>query len=111
MAEAGRYDRKVVLIPRVLGAAAANGQRPETWPESGGAEHWAAVEAPGGAEKIASGLQLHTALARIRFRGPVSVQATDRIKVKRTGVVYAVAGVWVEERDTVAVCQSVPSGV
>lgn len=109
---AGHYRDRVLIIPRTLGAAAANGQRPETWAAADGRGWWAAVEAPSGSETIAAGLQMHTQAARVRFRGkPPGLAATDRVRVNATGVVYAVVGLWADDRDAIALCQSVPAGV
>jgi head-tail adaptor len=101
---AGRYRLRVVVLTRTLAAQAANGEEAETFsdPAAGTNEYFAAVEALSGGEQILQGLRQSTGGMRLRIKGEsIAVAASDRVKKKGTGEVFAVTGLWRNDGETV----------
>lgn len=90
------YPDRIAVLPRVLAAADATGEEVESWPDPTPAqEHWARIDSFTG---TADGELPRGADERLRllFRHLVTLAAEDRVRLKDTGDVYSVVGVWRE---------------
>ncbi|AMV30059.1 hypothetical protein VT84_37040 [Gemmata sp. SH-PL17] len=112
---AGQFDLRIVVLARVLNPQARNGEERETWPDPapGTNEYFAARDAITSGEDIAQGIRQSTGGLKLRIKGrSIAVTASDRIRKKVTGEVFAVVGVAREKGETVVtverVTQSVP---
>lgn len=89
----GRFDLRIVVLRRVLGAPGTNNETPETWPEpeAGTNEYFAARDRLGGNELVANAIRQSAGSMRLRIKGrSIPIEAVDRIRVKATGKVYQV---------------------
>lgn len=103
-AKTGRYNLRVVILRRVLGAKQPNGAHAETWPDPdpGSGEYFAARDSLTGGETILQGVRNATGTMKLRIKGrAIPVDASDRLRKKYTGEVYEITGVAREEADTV----------
>lgn len=92
------YRDLIEVLPRTLAAADAGGEEVASWPDPTPAQrHWARIESAGGSDSAAAPAGSGAGL-QIRFRHLVTVAAVDRVRVRETGDVYGVTGVW-RERD------------
>lgn len=90
------YQERVAVLPRVLAAADAPGEEVESWPDPVPAqEHWAVIENPTGFEASDTPKQSNNAM-QLRFRHQIPLAATDRVRLKDSGDVWCVVGVWRE---------------
>jgi head-tail adaptor len=98
VASVGSYDRRIVILPRVLAAASAGGEEVESWPESGAVTWAAAVEGLSGSEQVASAIRRTTGAVKLRLPGRAPIVAADRLRFKEEtgGPPYGVDGVYFE---------------
>jgi hypothetical protein len=95
----GEYRDRIAILPRVLAGADAPGEEVDSWPDPRPArEHWARIEAPGGDESNENPRGSGNS-ATLRFRTLVVLAAVDRVRIKETGDVYSVTGVWRERAE------------
>lgn len=105
METAGKYDLRVTILPRVLAAAGANNEEPESWPGPG-SDYFAARVALSAGETIAQGVREPTGSMKLSIRGrAIAVSAADHLKKTATGEEYSVTGVWREKADTLIMCE------
>lgn len=107
MTPTGRYDLRIVILTRTVGAQLATGDFTETWPEptTGTNEYYAAREALTAGESIAQGVRASVDTMKLRIKGrAVAIEAVDRLKKKATGEIYQITGVWREKGETVVLC-------
>ena len=103
----GQYRYRIVILSRVLAAKNASGEEVESWPDppSGLNEYWAARDTQTAGETITQGLRQTTGSMKLRIKSPgtqgLPIYETDRLRLKTTGVVYAIAGVTREPGETV----------
>ena len=103
-AKAAAFDLRIVVLTRVLGAATANNEQPESWPDpaAGTNEYFAARDALSSGETIVQGIRQSLGGMKLRIRGgSIPVTAMDRIRKKVTGEVFDVTGVSRERGETV----------
>lgn len=114
----GRFDLRIVILRRVLGAAGDNNEKAETWPDpdvtaeaaaaatAGAKEYFAARENMSAGETIAQGLREPLGTMKLRIKGrAIPVDTADRIRKKFTGEVFNVTGVMRESADTIILCE------
>jgi head-tail adaptor len=101
----GKYDLRVMILPRSLSAQGTNAEQVESWPATGAA-YFAMRDGLSAGEIITQGIRQATGTMKLKIRGRhLSVSAADRVKVVATGEVYAITGLWREKDDTVLVCE------
>lgn len=89
----GDYQLRLSVLPMALGPKGANGERPETWPDSGGKRYSASEEVMTGGEQLTQGIRGTTGFRKVRIPGSmIPVQAVDRVKLA-TDEIYNVTGV------------------
>ncbi|AMV23420.1 Phage head-tail joining protein [Gemmata sp. SH-PL17] len=100
MPRIGEYRDKIAILSRVLAAPDEDGEPVESWPDPRPAqEHWARIEAPSGDESNQTPRGSDNS-AVLRFRHLVKLAAVDRVRIKETGDVYAVVGIWRERAES-----------
>lgn len=104
MRRTGRYDLRITILRRVQGEKGSNGAYAETWPDPdhGTGEYFAARDGLSAGEQIVQGIRNSTGAMKLRVKGrTIPVDARDRIRVKSTGEVFEVTGVYRDSTDTV----------
>lgn len=87
---------------RVLGAKQDNGEDAQSWPETGAQGYFAARETLTAGEDIMQGINNATGSMKLRIKGrAIPVDAFDRLKVKHTGELFHVVGVFRDGAETV----------
>jgi hypothetical protein len=93
------YPDLIEILPRALAAAALDGEEVASWPDPTPPQrHWARIESASGSNGGAAPASSGGGLA-LRFRHRVTVAAFDRVRVKETGDVYGVTGLWTERAE------------
>src|ERR1700709_1817523 len=97
----GKFTLRFEHLPRVAGTTGATNETPDTWPAA--AESYSgARESLSGGEQVVQGIRQSTGAMRRGVRGrKVPIRAVDRVRVKATGEVFNVTGVYRDEAETV----------
>jgi len=90
MRDAGHYPEVFVWMVRTLTKNITNGQDVETFPDSSAL--WGSIELGTGTEGVEYGTPQAQSNATVRLRQWPAIKNVDRIRHKRTGLVYVITG-------------------
>lgn len=106
----GKYDLRIVILRRALGAAGDNNERPATWPEpaTGTGEYYAARLGMSAGETIAQSVKEALGTMKLSIKGrAIPVETEDRVRKKYTGELFSVVGVMRDSTDTILMVERV----